>query len=79
MILTKLPGQNDPYGRRDVEDITDQYKQRERTDTERAANFRAMRVLAAYVTIYILVQYHSRFSNMVKQNTIYIDKKSVLF
>ena len=62
MILTKLPGQNDPYGRRDVEDITDQYKQRERTDTERAANFRAMRGLVAYVTIYISVQHHLKFS-----------------
>ena len=47
LILTRLPGKNDPYGRRDVEDISDQYKHRERTDAERSATSRAMRVLAA--------------------------------
>ena len=46
MILTKAPGKIDHYGRRDVEDITYQYKHMERTYAERASNARAMRCLA---------------------------------
>ena len=49
LLLTKAPGVYDSRGNRDAEDVTDQYKHRERTSAERASVARAMRLLAMYV------------------------------
>ena len=56
LLLTKAPGVYDSRGDRDAEDVTDQYKHRERTSAERASVARAMRLLAMYVidAIYII-------------------------
>ena len=39
----------DSRGNRDAEDVTDEYKHRERTSAERASVASAMRLLAMYV------------------------------
>ena len=53
LLLTKAPGVYDSRGNRDAEDVTDQYKHRERSSAERASVARAMRLLAMYVIFVI--------------------------
>ena len=46
LVLTKLPGKLDRYGRRDAENVTHQYKNSEYSSEERHAVANAMRCLA---------------------------------